>query len=525
MQKKRIFLTVILVCLGVFLSGAEAQASTLPGIKPVEALETLVSWYESEFGGESAAMLTDDLLIDVPLVFSETDTMREIGVAENVLCIESGGILVLDNPNLVLQGPETVVIVKNGGQLQLRRGAIYTGPGRAIIVEKGGQIIRQAKFQIFGGEIYNKNEANSMPPPTISPPPEQEGKYPITNVIGNSCDIFCSVGKPPKEYPESVVVAYKKQEGVHGQVTIPIYWQLDTVDFGTPGTYKVAGSFAQEDLEEKGLTNPENLGAVLRITVQRSQPIDSMTGQFVRIGAQGDALVQLKLPALPRDATALYLYHSDNGEKWEQVGGKDPESESTNFLSFSQQQGLHTYVNYRYRSDYRDIWMKVKVVGSDYEGFSNAVRIQIPDGAGLGTVVAPGSDPEDGSFDGNRGGGGQQETEREVPAVVLQQNRTWPENTGDIQTSPKASSDEAKTELDGTKVESVGGLKFKEESKSVSKTQTEATEGGMKGSSDTQQESRGIWSVAAVTLVVLAGAAVIAAIAYYKKNGNKRKNK
>lgn len=519
MQKKRTFLAVVLICLGAFLSTGEAEGSTMPELKPVETLETLVNWYESEAGGNSSALLKGDLAVEAPLIFSETDTIRDIGAPENVIYIESGGILILDNPNLVLQGPKTVVIVKNGGQLQLRRGAIYTGPGQAIIVEKGGTIIRQTEFQIIGGEIYNENEEDSVLPPTIIPPPEQEGRHPITNVIGNSFDIFCSVGERPEKYPEIMTVAYEIKEGVHGQLKLPIYWQLEHVDFQTPGTYEVTGSFAQEDLAAQGLTNPQNLGAVLRITVQKSAPIDSMTGRFVRIGAQGNALVQLKLPALPGDATALYLYRSDNGERWEQVGGKNPEGEFTNFLQFSQQQGLYSYVNYRYRSDYRDIWMKVQVVGSDYEGFSNAVCIQIPDDARPGTVVNPGSDPEDGSFDGNRGGGGQQETERIVPAVVPDHNKASAENKAALQQASPAedSSDEAKSE-------SAAGSKSDRTSKPVSKTaskaQSESKAGHTKGSSDTRQESRGIWPVAAVTLGVLAGAALLAAFACYKKKSN-----
>lgn len=512
MQKKRTFLTVVLICLGAFLVCGKAEGMTMPELKPVENLETLVSWYESGSGGESSAMLTDDLVVNTSLIFAETDTIRQIGAPKNVICVESGGVLVMDNPNLELQGPETVVIVKNGGQLKLRRGAIYTGPGQAIIVEKGGEIIRQAEFQIFGGEIYNEDEEGSTLPPTTILPPEQEGKYPITNVIGNSFYRFCSVGKRPNEYPESVTVAYKKQEGVHGQITIPVYWQLDSVDFETPGTYEVAGSFAQEDLEEKGLTNPQKLGAVLWITVQRSQPIDNMTGRFVRIGAQGNALVQLKLPVLPEDAKALYLYRSADGVRWEQVGGKVAQSQYIDFLPFSQQQGLYCYVSYRYQSDYQDIWMKVKVVGSIYEGFSNAVCIQIPDGAGPGTVVAPGSDPEDGSFDGNRGGGGQQETERVVPTDVQPQNKEWAENKGDLQQiSPEASSD-------GAKAESKEGTKSDEGAKPVSKEYSESKGDSTEGPSDTQQESRGIWPVVSVSLGVLVTTALIALVCYKKKH-------
>lgn len=535
MQKKKAFLVVVLIFLGIFFGSGTAAGSTLPKLERVETLEALVNWYESEAGAESSAMLTGDLSVNSTFKLSETETMREIGAIQHVLCVESGGVLILDNPNLVLQGPETVVVVKDGGQLLLERGTIYTGPGKAIVVEKGGEITLQSEFQLFGGGIWNENEENSAPPSLPDVTPEPPGKFPIRNIVGDRFDVFCSVGKPPEQYPATVTVAYEKAAGIYEQVAMPINWQLDSVDFQTPGTYEVVGSFAREDLETKGLTNPQNLGVVLRITVRKPQPIDSMKGRFVRVGAQGDALVQLTLPALPEDAKALYMYRSADGKSWEQVSGKNPQNEYTDFLSFSQQQGLHSYVNYRYQSDFRDIWMKVKVVGSDYDGFSNAVRIQIPADARPGVVVRPGSDPEDGSLDGNRGGGGQQEADRILPDVTPEQNQPPEDSAGDLpQTSPAEEVLSEETDVTPSKAEavptaaqeeSIAESKSGETSKPVSAVQPETAAVSVKSPADTLQKSRGILPVAAVTLGALAAVGVFASRAYNKKKHKTEKHR
>lgn len=519
MIRKRAFFAVLLVPLGVCFGAVGTAASMLPAVEPVKTLNGLVQWYESEAGGKSSAMLADELLVEDELLLAETDTVRDIGAIEHVLRVGDGGVLILDNPNLTLQGPETVVVVEEGGWLQLCSGSIYTGPGKSVIVETGGKITRHPEFQLIGGEIWVEEEQNNSLPGLPEPTAKPDENPPIEGVIGDSFTLFCPAGKPPEDYPAEVTVFYQKTENVYEQTKLPIDWQLDAVDFDTPGTYEVNGSFDQEDLDAKGLSNPENFGAVLLITVQKRQPIDTMTGRFVRVGAQGDALVQLSLPALPEDTEALYLYCSVDGINWEQASGKDAQEEFTDFLPFSQQRGLCNYVNYRFQSNFRDIWLKAQVVGSIYEGYTNAICVEIPADAKPGTIVAPGSDPDDGSLDGNRGGGGQNEGDRELPTPAPDQDAPQEDRENTLHPEPSATP----VPKEGAAAES----KPEPGPESTPRPQAQPVSAEMQSTENSipvKQGSRGVLTVAAVTLGALAVAALGGTLAYFKKKGKGRKH-
>lgn len=520
---------VLVILLGFFvIPTVTVKAWQRPVITDIESLESLIQWYGEEGKTESLSRLINSIRIEEELDFSETSGMREMDTGTNALEVGAGGVLVMDNPIMVLQGPETVITVEEGGRLELRRGSIYTGPGNAIVVKAGGEIIREPEFQIFGGEVLDENRGNNTPTPT----PTEQPQYPaIANVIPKSFDLFCTVDKPPLEYPESVIVTYEEAELVYRQRNMPVSWCLDTVDFHTPGIYEVQGSFTKEDLEKEGLSNPENLGVALRIIVQKQEPIADMQGRFVRIGANGEATVQLRLPALPEETEALYLYGSADGENWEQLKYKVAQSEFTDFLLASHLEGLYSFVTYRYKSDYKDYWIKAQVVGSVYEGYSNAVCIEVPQDAKPGIVAKPGSDPDDGSLDGNRGGGGQQETDRLVPTAAPQGQEETVESESDLQQTPgpEAALPVATTApTPGTKATPTtdSGLEEKtEEELAVNgKPASAGVQDPPEASSKISRESGGILLVAVITISALAAAALVAGFAYHKKKSNRGKH-
>lgn len=341
---KAIFSAALVFCI-TLCGAAGVKGSMQPSVLPVDTREALTAWYTGT--ANSVVKLTADISVEDELTLSETDRMREIGAIEHVFRVKDGGVLILDNPNVVLQGPETVVVVEDGGALELRRGAVYTGPGSAVVVEKGGEITQLSGFEIHGGTVEDKNEASIEPTPTAVPTAS------------------------PSPTPAA---------------------SASPTAMPTPSPKPTAS------------------------------PIDSMEGRFVRVESTGRALVQLKLPALPEDTAALYVYRSADGESWEQASIMVAQETFTDFLPFAQRQEKNCYVAYRFASDYQDIWFKVQVVGSVYEGFSNAVCVAVPPDAKPGAVATPGSDPDDGSSEGDRGGGGQEEADRVLPPDVPAQS-------------------------------------------------------------------------------------------------------
>lgn len=385
----------------------------------ISSLEDLVQWYNALSGWSELPVLEADIIIDRPVTLSETSGRKDLVAIKHNIHVVPGGILTLDNPRLSIQGPDTLIVVEPGGQLLLQNGATSTAStSHAIVVEKGGRCLKSSSFMFDGGGIMDKNQSNGLPGDSDhdqTPPAEQA--RPITNIVGFKGSLTCNVGERPgqSDYPSTVRVTYRVAEMSFEQMDLPIQWNLDPVNFEAAGAYTVKGSFSEEVLLEHNLSNPDGIFATLELSVQEQGPIKALTGNVLSVGSDGLCLVRLTVPILPSDVEALYVYRSGDGEHWQKCIGQVVNTAYEDFLPFIQSVPPNTYINYRYKTDYRPIWLRVEVVGSYAAGISNEIRLEMPASAKPGEGTHTGEKGDDGSSDGNRGGGGQSEADRELP--------------------------------------------------------------------------------------------------------------
>lgn len=399
--------------------------SAAPNLSTISSLEDLVQWHNGLSDVNEWPVLREDIIINRPITLSETPGQKDLGAIEHVIRITAGGKLTLNNSKLSIQGPDTVIIVEPGGQLLLQHGAIYTAPNsHSIVVEKGGKMIQSAAFLLDGGQIFDKNQSNELPvvpDPTPVPEPDPQPPdavlRPITSIVGNDKYVSCKVGERPEPsaYPSVVLVAYLATEISHEQTELPIYWNLDSVNFDAVGIYTVKGSFTEDVLAAHHLSNPNGISPTLMINVQETGAIKALKGNIISVSRDGLCLIRLTAPSLPSDVEALYVYRSSDGQHWQKCTGLGVLAGFDDFLPYVQTVPPNTYINYRYKTDYQPIWLRVEIVGSSVAGTSNEIKLEMPASAKPGDSTHTGETGDDGGSGGNRGGGGQSEGERELP--------------------------------------------------------------------------------------------------------------
>lgn len=157
-----------------------------------------------------------------------------------------------------------------------------------------------------------------------------------------------------------------------------------------------------------------------------SSPITDLWGEVRKVQG-GKVRFYMTLPRLEMKAVAaIRVERSADGEQWEERdvflwnedrGYLDAGVDSSASIQFGVE---HTYISYVETTDYQDFYLRLYVEGTPYKGFSNAVKVEIPANARPGEDVKP---PITGDYEdneGNRGGGGQGESEREKPEITPQ---------------------------------------------------------------------------------------------------------
>lgn len=416
LKKIPLIILITIIFSLISITPAYASGSIAPGIVNLSTLEQFSNWYNSSEKA-TLASLTREIAIDRNMTLGNVGRCC-LHTHDFTLRVLAGATLILDNEKFELLGNNTLITVEKGAKLIMKNGAIWSGlQTPVIVIEQGGTLILEESFKLHGN-IFDKNNGNSPPenlPPEIGT---------ITNIMGYDFTLSCLLGEQPlaSDYPTEGGVSYLATENSHEQMSLPVSWELDSVDFNTVGTYTIKGIFTDEVLAEKKLTNPKNFTATLHLTVQKSAPIESLAGRVVSVGSDGMCLVKLALPALAEDVTAIYIYRSADGNNWQRAVAHGYINGSTpivieNFLENSMTVQSKTYVPYRYTTDYHSIWFRVEIVGSVLEGMSNPIHMEMLLGAKPGDNVSSDGDSDDGSSGGNRGGGGQSEADREIAEI------------------------------------------------------------------------------------------------------------
>lgn len=422
-----------LLLLGIFSAPVCFAYSPPPPVTKIATLDELQQWYNTP--GNGLALMTRDIDVNKLIELKPTNGSKGIqsynwadgnGYTLRVL---QGATLVVENPKLELGGEKQIVTVESGGTLVLRQGVIFAGKGEgetAVVVHSGGKINKASGFQLVG----NIQDENLVPPPENSESPDT--RIPINSLFDDKAHISCAVGERPDsaQYLATLYAYFGNAE----RAELPVEWELSAVNFEKAGTYSVTGRLTQQGLDKNNLSNPKNLTACMTITVYKKGALSGVRGEVLSVGAKGNTNARLILPALPTEQlTAVYLYTSANGVTWKKAAYASHSNgtvKDESFLSAVSTVGSHSYLVYKYITDYRPLWAKVELVGSDRAGISNTFRLTLPAGTRPGSITENDSAEDAGDSGGNRGGGGQTEETRKIP-----------ENTGD---TPKSSNSGAR---------------------------------------------------------------------------------
>ncbi len=393
--RSRIIMVILFICvLSGLCASPKASAWTPPSRSSIDSLEALLEWYPQ--GGN--CRLTNEIVISQPVTLSQTKGADIDGDSVNRIRIVSGGALIIDSSKTRFSGTGSFA-VEDGGTLTLKSGGIWGAHDQDVILLSPGAVLNRTPGFYIEGIISN------------GPAPAE-----ITGLSDETPAFTTFAGPPPETFslPQTVAVAIDPPLPDGSTLDVPVDWDLSAKSLTLPGVYQVPGALDEEELAKLGVSNPLKLCPTLTLTLTTPGPITSMEGTLIDVTASNQVMVQLKLPPLPDTVTALYAEHSPDQVNWTRSTWYEPwtDREEDNFLQlFPIETEADNYLVDRFQVDYQPIYVRVEVLGSPYEGFTNVVTITLP---GSDDETAS-NDRNDGSSGGNRGGGGQGESERLLP--------------------------------------------------------------------------------------------------------------
>lgn len=396
----------------------------------ISSLEELLDWHKS---GNTMAMLTEDITITGQIELTESQVSKDLFTGSNKIVIGQDSALMLCDSNLTLSGAGELIRIKSGGRLHATQGrAGMVAAGKPVfVVETGSTYLQGEAFKLEGTVQYG-DEFVVLP---------AEGKV-ITGTYDNgNAYITVMKGDHPDSsvYPQTVPMICDYGE----VVDVPVHWDIDSVNYSCAGNYGITGTFKDEVLKELGLSNPKGYTVPLNVVVQEAGAIGRPEYEVLSVGSKGLMSITIHFPVLPQDAE-VYLYQSTDGfhwvpvtvemaggGRWDTTGNHNP----NNFRLGMQDRGGSSFMVYKVNTGFQNIWLQTEIVGSMYAGHSQSLYIEMP----LGLI--PGDswhneDPSDkGDSGGNRGGGGQGESDREQQ--MDRENAEQPQNQWTLNTQPQ----------------------------------------------------------------------------------------
>lgn len=413
---------------------------TKPEPTEINTAEDLLVWYTQAvaLGGAASCelkanlFLVDEMILGLPKAQTRATAGKLYIDADSFrITIGSGGSLTMDNPDLTIAGYFRMLQVQYGGGLILNRGKLTTEGSMdgaetdALLVSPGGSLTQAAGFRVVGTV---ENQGN-QPADTLE-------------IVRLWCD-----EQPQLPVGADVVVALPKRAKALvnlpdslQQVLLPIpEWDISAVKSDVAGQYTVIGTIPESELIRLNLENPRGLTVSMEIAFYSDGPITTLQGKIFKLTNNDEMTVELRLPRIPIEASALYIERQLPDDTWVRVR----HTEGENFIFMLHLNEDHHYVAFRLPVDYGVTRIRVVVEDSGFAGESNVIGLTPPD------VIAPppetgdgdyNDDWDDGSGEGNRGGGGQGESKREKPTepeptpTAESIPAVEPEPTEDIQT-------------------------------------------------------------------------------------------
>lgn len=380
MKRRLMYLIQCLLFVSLLLfAGIPCQAMTISKPKKINSMEELLTWYSGLSGTTlQECGVMQPIACKGEIYLEETACRADITLLGG-LSVPSGARLTIDNPNLVMMGPPPVITVEPGGVLcigRLHPLVLQAMPQGGIVVQAGGALLMENEFTFADGVVIDQNP----PPNTILPPVATPSPSPDETPLPSP-----SPGETPSPSPLPGETPLPSPPGATPSPLPPAVKPSPTPEMPT----------VEETLTLRGevlkVTVNRKLFAIL--TIPRVDPVLTQTITIER-------------------STDLQTWDTKYNFHWNE-DGLDFRSEQTgefgSICGRNRSDGSKTDFQYLGRLSGKPFYLRVILTGTDgQQTVSDAIRLTEP-------PVGQYSGSEDYEFyDGNRGGGGQGVTEREV---------------------------------------------------------------------------------------------------------------
>ncbi|MDD3253624.1 MAG: hypothetical protein PHV18_13825 [Lachnospiraceae bacterium] len=334
-----------------------AQASMIEPIVPVGDSSELLDWYKNTLSGFEFCKLTKPLVIDTVVVLGPGTGEKIIGAITEPIIIRRGGVLTINNPGCSISGPGELVRVEAGGVLELKSGGIYGARDTTGVTVLAGGTLRQSSGFIMDCVVKQEDKVDQNPPESSAAP-------------GDDITSPGDGGIAPSE------------------------------SSAAPGDGSTAPSESSSASDESSAGEEEQAWELSGYMVSYSEKTRQAT-------------IRLSIPAFKVHPTEISIWKSTDGKDFSRVGWQSTAGDVWHY-NFWDEDTIHLnaagnrqYVVCRSEMEKNStIWLKAEVRGSEKPGISNVIRL-----SNRAKDMLPDTE-DDGSYDGNRGGGGQGTSDR-----------------------------------------------------------------------------------------------------------------
>ncbi|MGO1041545.1 hypothetical protein ACTPEO_02320 [Clostridioides difficile] len=464
-----IFVSIIILCFVISPNKVFGQEEN--------CLEDFERWVQENKNNKEEIVytLSCDMVIDEEFrFFIPYDSNFTIDTNKYKILIKNHGRFIIDDNELNIigeGGKEGVIHVENGGSISIGINNIIATDGTALYVEEGGDLYLKSSYESaekikangknaigiytendirisnkdieVNGEsaigVYSKGDVeieessikaysskkengllrdNKLVQSIVSeskkiyiidsyneliPDISEDSGYNIIKCCHRGIDIFSKeikVSKDDKieniEFPKDMVL----ETSSSNQIDIDVEW--DFTDYyeklKKEENFSITGKFKTETLNKEKIIINDDVVPILNISVVEKKPIDNLEFEFQNTRTGYVAVLYYDMPY---SASKVFVEYSNNGINWISEEQEDIRDQAILFFE-----------------DFKLRCFRIRVEGGLKEGYSNIVFKPGFIMGGDDNQETPDDERENDDVDGDRGGGGRDDPDREDSEII-----------------------------------------------------------------------------------------------------------
>lgn len=464
-----IFVSIIIFCFVIFPNKVFGQEEN--------CLEDFERWVQENKNNKEEIVytLSCDMVIDEEFRFYiPYDSNFTIDTNKYKILVKNHGKFIIDDNNLNIigeGGKEGVIHVENGGSISVGINNIIATDGTALYIEEGGDLYLASSYEYVekikasgkdaigiytendiripnkdievNGEsaigVYSKGDVeieessikayssnkengllrnNKLVQSIISeskkvymidgyneliPAISEDSGYNIVKCCHRGIDVFSEeikVSKDDKieniEFPKDVVL----ETSSSNRIDIDVEW--DFTDYyeklKKEENFSITGKFKTEILNKEKIVINDDVVPILNISVVEKKPIDNLELEFQNTK---NGYVAVLYFDMPYSASKVFVEYSNDGINWISEEQEDIRDQAILFFE-----------------DFKLRCFRVRVEGGLKEGYSNIVFKPGFIMGGGDNQETPDDERENDDIDGDRGGGGRDDPDREDAEII-----------------------------------------------------------------------------------------------------------